>query len=142
MASFGDNPEGTEQKVVYIGIIPLILAVMALFSKKKSDEQKAFIFLLIFSVLLAMGKYSPFFFLYFLPPFNLFRAPARFFLLTAFCLSLLASYGLDSIFKKAGVELDEGGHEEARLMAELINKLLNENLDEIEKIKRKQEEEY
>lgn len=89
------------EKAGYIGIIPLILVFFGLFNKKeKSIYEKAIIFLLIISVLLVLGKYSPILFVYLLPPFNFFRIPARFLVLMIFSLSVLAGYSLEAILKK------------------------------------------
>jgi len=84
------------EKAGYIGIIPLLLVFFGIFNKeKKSSYEKALIFLLIVSLLLVLGRYSPIFFVYFFPPFNFFQIPARFLILLIFSLSVLAGYGLE-----------------------------------------------
>ena len=90
------------EKIGYLGLIPLLFAFIAIFSKNENQlrYKKAFIILLVVSTLLALGKYSPLFFLFFFPPFNFFRNPARFILLMVFSLSFLAGFGLESFLKK------------------------------------------
>lgn len=84
------------EKAGYIGILPLILVFWGILkNKKKSSYQKALIFLLIISLFLVLGKYSPIMFVYLFPPFNFFRIPSRFLILLIFSLSILAGYGLE-----------------------------------------------
>lgn len=93
------NQQGVDifwEKAAYIGIIPLILVFLGIFNKeKKSNYEKAIIFLLTISILLVLGKYSPILFVYLFPPFNYFQIPARFLVLMIFSLSVLAGYGLE-----------------------------------------------
>lgn len=93
------NSQGMDifwEKAAYLGLIPLLLAFFGIFNKeRKSNYEKGIIFLLIISILLVLGKYSPIFFVYFLPPFNFFQIPARFLVLMIFSLSVLAGYGLE-----------------------------------------------
>jgi len=86
------------EKTAYVGIIPLILAFFGVFYKKKQFlYKKAMIFLLIVSLLLVLGRYSPISFVYLFPPFNFFQIPARFLILMIFSLSILAGYGLEML---------------------------------------------
>ena len=93
------NQQGIDifwEKAGYLGIIPLILVFFGIFNKeKKSNYEKATIFLLIISIFLVLGKYSPILFIYLLPPFNFFQIPARFLVLMIFSLSVLSGYGLE-----------------------------------------------
>lgn len=86
------------EKTGYLGIIPLVLVFFGFFNKeKKSIYIKSIIFLLMISVFLVLGRYSPILFVYLFPPFNYFQIPARFLILMTFSLSLLAGYGLEML---------------------------------------------
>ncbi len=82
------------ENTAYLGIPPLLLAFFSLFKKKKAKEQFFFYFLAILTLILAFGKYSPLQFVFAFPPFNFFRVPSRFLLLTSFALAFLAGFGL------------------------------------------------
>lgn len=99
------------EKIGFLGPLPLIFAGLGLFSKKiRSDKYcKSFCLLLISATFLSLGKYSPLFFLYFLPPFNFFQVPARFIILMIFSLSLLGAYGAEEFFRKIKDRVDEAG---------------------------------
>lgn len=89
------------EKNSYLGIIPLIFALIGIFlAKSQTSVRKTFLVLLLVSLILAFGRISPLFFLYDLPPFNLFRVPARFLLLFLFALSVFGGFGSEYIFKK------------------------------------------
>ena len=100
---FGTPKEGTYllplkvywENTAYLGLSPLLFLVMAVVQKKKSSWQWSFLFLGVFTALLATGTKSPFYFLLTLPGFNNFRVPSRFLLLTAFSICGLAGAGLD-----------------------------------------------
>jgi len=83
----------------YVGVLPLILAIFAVLCRR--DKTIPFFALTAsVSLLLAMGKYAPFYrILYLLPGFAMLRAPSRFLLLTVLSLSVLAGYGADYIAK-------------------------------------------
>jgi hypothetical protein len=64
---------------------------------------KNFYFLLLLSVLLVPGKFSPLYLVFYLPPFNLFRFHSRFLLLTAWSITIISSLtlqGLKQVFRK------------------------------------------
>lgn len=78
----------------YIGVLPLIFALLTLFIKK---NKYVFVFLIIglFAVFYAFGKYSyvfPYFFNY-VPGFNNFRVPGRFLFIYVFSFSILSGIG-------------------------------------------------
>lgn len=77
----------------YIGIIPLLAALTAVFYRKKTDA--TFWLVAIGGVFLyAVGKYNPlYFFFHKLPPFSFFRAPYRSLIIFEFCLAILAGKG-------------------------------------------------
>lgn len=85
---------------LYVGLIPLFLAILAIFlGLKKDGRVKLFIGLLIISLLLAFGRSTPLFKIFwnFVPGMNLFQYPTRFTLFTAFSLALLAGLGVEMV---------------------------------------------
>ncbi|MBN1903275.1 YfhO family protein, partial [Candidatus Sumerlaeota bacterium] len=85
----------------YCGMITLLLALFALLSR----ERRIVIFYFILSILgliIALGKYSPFFrvFYFILPGFRLFRGHVKALILTNLSLALLAGFGLDALVEK------------------------------------------
>lgn len=84
----------------YIGLIPLILAILTIFWIKKKATILIFWLSLIVSLLLVLGKSSPFYFIFTFPIFNYFRVPSRYLLMAVFSLTILAGYGLDIFLKK------------------------------------------
>ncbi len=80
----------------YLGIIPLCLCAIGAFCDK-SRKTMFLILFSVFSLLIALGKYSAFYpFLYkFFPCARFVRYPVRFFFLFTFCVSALCGIGLD-----------------------------------------------
>lgn len=102
------NADNYWEDAVYIGLLPLLLAVKAIFaslsSKKAGQAQTAaadpglsrFLGIwVLLAFLLALGKNSPVFpfFYRYVPTFNMFQAPARFTLWAEIGLALLAGIG-------------------------------------------------
>ena len=90
----------------YVGILPLMLVPWA-WLKRKYDRNVTFFALLAgFSLLLALGRYTPLYgLLVHVPGFNFFRVPARWLLTVTFSLSVLAGYGYDALVgDRAGLE--------------------------------------
>ena len=90
------------EDAIYIGIIPLIFAILAIVTSLRGKGSRASLgrFLALVSVVticLALGKNTPVFpFLFdYVPTFDLFHAPARWNLLLIFSLTLLAAMGAD-----------------------------------------------
>jgi hypothetical protein len=83
----------------YAGILPLIL-IIHLLKYRKDRTVLLFASLALLSILLALGKYSPLFFLYKLPLAGLFRAPARFLFLYVLSISILTGIGLDDMIRR------------------------------------------
>ncbi|MBI9034940.1 MAG: YfhO family protein [Bacteroidales bacterium] len=92
------------EDAVYFGLLPLILAIRAIFRntwfKQKSffDQRKMKSFLLISMlvvIILALGKFTPIFpFLYqYIPSFDMFNGPTRIMIILQFILALLAGFG-------------------------------------------------
>lgn len=80
----------------FLGIIPLILACCSLFYFKKSWV-KYFSGLILISLILSFGRNSPFYFVFTIFPFNLFRVPSRYLLIAIFSLSCLSAFFLEKI---------------------------------------------
>ncbi len=85
------------ENTAYIGIFPFIAAISVLFFKTK--KIKPFIIIFFLSLLLVFGKYSPIYFLFSLPPFNFFRVPSKYIILTFFSLVILFVQFIDLIFE-------------------------------------------
>lgn len=94
----------------YIGILPLALAIFAIFtffkqreslSQKKRQTILFFLISAIFSLSLMLGRFLPIFslFIKIIPFARLFRFPTRFNLFLDFSLSLLAGYGAGLFLK-------------------------------------------
>jgi len=101
---FGRGPAGfwgpwDRVEVGYIGVLPLILAGLAVLLRR--DRLSRFLLgLAITSLLLAFGGYTILHgWLYLLPGFDRVRAPARFIYLLDFSLAALAALGLDALLR-------------------------------------------
>jgi hypothetical protein len=86
-----------EECLTYIGLVPLFLAVMAVGRGCRRDPAiRLLAILALISGILSLGPYVPGFRgLITLPGFSFFRAPARWSLVTALALALLAGKGFD-----------------------------------------------
>jgi uncharacterized membrane protein YfhO len=84
----------------YVGIIPLILAIMAIVSRRNAHTI-LFSVLAAVSLLLSFGKYTVVYKLCydFIPGFDLFRVPGRMMYLWTFCLAVLAGFGSSSLME-------------------------------------------
>jgi len=81
--------------VAYLGVVGLTLAA---FGIKKKPARLALLGLALLGLLFALGAYNPLYaLLAALPPFDLFRVPARWLYLFAFGGALLAGHGLDDL---------------------------------------------
>ena len=85
--------------VATIGIIGLGLALWALLSKPLPDRRRrVWLLLAALGLALALGRYNPLYLpLAELPPFSLFRAPARFLALFTLGISMLAGLGIEAL---------------------------------------------
>ncbi|MBM3264247.1 MAG: YfhO family protein [candidate division Zixibacteria bacterium] len=85
--------------VFYIGILPFLLALAAL-SIRRDRHTLFFGILAILSLGLAMGQFSPLWYIWnYLPVFSMMRNPARFLSLVIFAGAILAGLGLDTLLK-------------------------------------------
>ena len=88
------------ENTAYIGIIPLLLAIYSLKLIKKDKIIKCLWILVLFTILLALGKYSPLFWVYYMPIFNSFRVTSRFLLFALMFLSILSGFGFRLILEE------------------------------------------
>ena len=79
----------------YLGILPLILLGLSFLYKKNRYLIKFFAWFTCITLLLALGKNTPLFRLYYwlIPMANKFRAPSMFFFLTTFGIAVLSGFG-------------------------------------------------
>lgn len=85
----------------YVGILPLIFALIAVIFKSK-HLTITFLVLGLFALLFSFGKYAfvfPFFYKH-VPLFDSFRAPSRFLYVYAFSLAMLAGIGTNLLIQK------------------------------------------
>jgi hypothetical protein len=84
--------------VAYLGVTGLALAALGI---KKTPQRLALLALVSLGLAFALGAYNPLYaLLAALPPFNLFRVPARWLFLFAFGAAMLAGYGLDELSQR------------------------------------------
>ena len=103
---FGDNPAafwGLKWNLTevygYVGIMPLVLALLAMVVwKRRSGMALFFAVLALLALLLSLGEYTVLYgWLYkFVPGFDKVRSAGRFLLLFDFAIALLAAFGLDT----------------------------------------------
>jgi len=95
----------------YLGILPLILLGFAFFYKKERHLVKYFACFTVISLILSLGKNTPFFrmYYYFVPMAKKFRGPAMFFYLVSFGISVLAGFGAEALLeiKKSKIKEDK-----------------------------------
>lgn len=85
------------ESCVYVGILPLLLAAVAVL---KTDRRRLFFLLLgLLATLLALGRLTPLHWLAYkvLPGFDRFRIAARYGALAALSVAMLAGFGLDDL---------------------------------------------
>lgn len=79
----------------YIGILPLIFVLVAIFYLKGKPTKSFFTFLFLFFLIISL-KYSPLFYFFSrLPIFSYFKNQTRFLFLVIFALAILAGYGFE-----------------------------------------------
>ena len=85
--------------VLYIGVLPLILAFLAIFYLTDRKQILFWIFLLVFAILFSV-KYSPVAWLFhYLPVWKSLRSPDRFVMLANFSWAVLAGFGFNWILE-------------------------------------------
>ncbi|MBX3066214.1 MAG: YfhO family protein, partial [Anaerolineae bacterium] len=83
------------ETALYIGFIPILFALIGIYRSVGHKQGRFFALVAVIAILLATGRNLPLYpLLYrYVPTFNLFQAPARWLLLAAFALAILAAYG-------------------------------------------------
>lgn len=85
---------------IYIGVITLFLVGFAFAEWQRKRLIKFLSWSSIVATIIAFGKYTPVYkILYFLPVLKTFRAPARWMIIPAFSLAILAGFGFDRLEK-------------------------------------------
>ncbi|MBI5554990.1 MAG: YfhO family protein [Elusimicrobia bacterium] len=87
-------------KSIYLGIVPLLLCVLAVFKPgKKDDLRRGWITVLLVSAVMALGTNTPIyhFIRFILPGLALIRYPVKFFIFTNLFLVILAAYGWERL---------------------------------------------
>ncbi|MBN1995224.1 MAG: hypothetical protein JW953_21220 [Anaerolineae bacterium] len=94
---FLPSAAGAHEYVVYLGLIPLLLAPFGLARKKRWTWFYGLLF--IFTILFALGPYTPVhrLFYYFTPGFGWVRTPARMFFVGAMALAALVGFAIDHL---------------------------------------------
>lgn len=87
----------------YLGLIPILLAVFALFASRSSSHRPVILFwggAALVSLLLAFGKYTPLYALFWqLPVINNIRNPNKFIQIFQVAVAILAAFGFDALLK-------------------------------------------
>jgi hypothetical protein len=84
-------------EVGYVGVLPLILAVLGLMWRK-GREPRFFVLLGLIAFMLALGFYTVLHgWLYLIPGYSQIRVPARFVFLLDFAIAALAAYGFETL---------------------------------------------
>ncbi len=94
---FGPNWGIFWESTGYFGLLPLFLAISGL---KRVRKNLIFWVLSGIAAVLLLGRFTPLFFLYQLPPLSLFRVPARFLFLFVWAIAILAAFAFDRIKSK------------------------------------------
>ena len=90
-------PDGSIELMGYVGLAPLALSWIAV-RRGRLPIRWLLIALGLVGLLLAFGRWNPLYsLLEYVPPFNLFRVPARYLLWTSLSLALLTGMGFDQL---------------------------------------------
>jgi hypothetical protein len=93
----------------YLGVIPVVFALFALFSCRRSKHRAEILFwggATVVALLLSFGKFFPLYALFYkLPVVNNIRNPNKFLQVFQVCMAILTAYGVDALFsRKLNVE--------------------------------------
>lgn len=84
----------------YLGVMPILLVIFSLRWSKNSMPY-FFIGVVICSLLMAFGKYTPFFSIFrYVPGINMIHYPVKYLFLAGFSLAILAGMGFSALFEK------------------------------------------
>ena len=97
---FSTNGWPTDEKYIYTGIIPIILALMALVFARKNIFTWIFTAVFVFSWLFALGNKTVFVALLRLPPVSFFRIPYRISFLMSLSIAGLSVLGMQALLKQ------------------------------------------
>lgn len=97
---WGKNPFKLHSE--YLGILPLLFALIAIIRFWKKPEVKFFLFAFIITLLMAWGGNTPFYRLpyYLLPGIKMFRGPGMIFFLAGFSISILSGFGVNHLLTR------------------------------------------
>jgi len=84
---------------IYMGLVPLFILLMGVMRFRKDNFARFWIVIFIVGVFFALGRNNPaYFYIHsWVPFFDLFRFPPKFFFLSAFALVFLSAHGLDRL---------------------------------------------
>lgn len=102
---FGQNWGIFWESTGYFGILSWLLFLAATVYVWKNKQKKYVLYqglslINLTAFVLMLGKFTPFFFLFQMPPLSFFRVPARFLFIFVFTASVLAGFGLERLRKK------------------------------------------
>lgn len=114
-------PNASIELVAYVGLLPLLLAVIATFLARPRMRAGArfvarkwfFVALAVIAIVLSLGRWNPIYMLLLrLPVLNLFRVPARYLYWFSFSAAVLAGVGLNALLSRRHSvrEQAEAGH--------------------------------
>lgn len=95
------------ETVQYIGLLPIIAISIFTLKNYRKKYMLALLGFIAFFVILMLGKFSPAYFVYSFPPFNIFRVPSRFILPMTLGLVFILGYAVRSIRNKGFLNLDK-----------------------------------
>jgi hypothetical protein len=99
--------ENLGRTAIYVGIVPLALAVIAIVVRPRPRRVTFFIWMTLVAMVLALGRYTPLYrWLYVLPGFHNLRVPGTFGYLVDFSLAVLAGHGMDLLLSQPALRLD------------------------------------
>ncbi|QHI68062.1 hypothetical protein [Tichowtungia aerotolerans] len=99
----------------YIGVIPVVFALFALFSCRRSKNRAEILFWggsALAALVLSFGKYFPLYSIFYkLPVVNSIRNPNKFLQVFQVCLAILTAYGVDTLFRSSGFSVQSSAHQ-------------------------------
>ncbi|GAB4539094.1 MAG: hypothetical protein Kow0063_27600 [Anaerolineae bacterium] len=107
--------EAYSEYVAYVGLVGLGLAALGLLRRWRWAGARFAALLAVLGLFLGTGGFNPFYYILYIiiPGFDLFRAPARWMLLYAFGVAILAGIGMQEIsgFKWANQQISESANQ-------------------------------